>query len=174
MAAAQANSAAHKTPITAADLSWNARPVALPVAAWMEEVSLTAKFKQQPNFATAVDLAWVHRRRQGHTLDLSALHLGRACIVNMPGELFIEYQLFAQRLRPDLFVAMAAYGDYSPGYIGTRISYTQGGYETGPASRTAPEVEDVLVKALRELLDARDRQTDSPSDITATAPRTAR
>jgi hypothetical protein len=47
---------------------------------------------------------------------------------------------------------MAAYGDYGPGYIGTAIAYTQGGYETGPVSRVAPEVEDVLMKAMREVM----------------------
>ncbi len=99
------------------------------------------------------------------------LQLGNARILHMPGELFVEYQLFAQHLRPDLFVAMAAYGDYSPGYIGTRVAYPQGGYETGTASRVAPDVEDVLVKALRDLLDARDSHTPTPSEITAKAPR---
>jgi hypothetical protein len=49
-------------------------------------------------------------------------------------------------------VAMAAYGDYGPGYIGTTIAYSQGGYETGPVSRVAAEVEPVLLDALRELL----------------------
>jgi len=53
---------------------------------------------------------------------------------------------------PGRFLAMAAYGDYGPGYIGTRIAYSQGGYETGPVSRTSPEVEDILMTALRELL----------------------
>ena len=36
------------------------------------------------------------------------------------------------------FVAMAAYGDYAPWYIGTAIAYEQGGYETSrhlPTSR---------------------------------------
>jgi hypothetical protein len=47
---------------------------------------------------------------------------------------------------------MAAYGDYGPGYLGTRISYEQGGYETGPASRTSPAVEDVLMGGIRRLL----------------------
>jgi hypothetical protein len=32
----------------------------------------------------------------------------------MPGELFVEYQLAAKAMRPDLFVTMAAYGDYGP------------------------------------------------------------
>ena len=70
-----------------------------------------------------------------------------------PGELFVEYQLQAVAMRPDLFVAMAAYGDYAPGYIGTEISYGQGGYETSArASRVAPSVEKVLVGAMRDLL----------------------
>ena len=47
---------------------------------------------------------------------------------------------------------LAAYGDYGMGYIGTTIAYSQGGYETGPVSRVAPEVEDVLMRGMRELL----------------------
>jgi len=74
----------------------------------------------------------------------------------MPGELFVEYQLAAQKLRPELFVAMAAYGDYSPGYIGTEIAYSQGGYESSErASRVAPEVEGVLMGAVKTLLNKR-------------------
>jgi hypothetical protein len=73
-------------------------------------------------------------------------------ILHLPGELFVEYQLAAAEMRPEALVAMAAYGDYGPGYIGTTIAYSQGGYETGPVSRVAPEVEPVLLDALRELL----------------------
>jgi hypothetical protein len=139
----------------------------------MDVQTLSAKFEQAPTFASAADLAWLRSRREGRSIHLSVLSLGGASIVHMPGELFIEYQLFAQRLRPELFVAMAAYGDYSPGYIGTRIAYPQGGYETGTPSRVAPEVEDVLVDGLRDLLDAKDSHADTPSQITATAPRLA-
>ena len=74
-------------------------------------------------------------------------------VLHLPGELFVEYQLAAQKLRPDLFVAMAAYGDYAPGYIGTEVAYPQGGYETGPrASLVAPSVEGVLMDAIKKLL----------------------
>jgi hypothetical protein len=171
MAAALADSAAHKTPITTGDLAWHVRPVALPVSPRLVEDELAQAFASHPRFGTARNLAWVRRRRQGRTIDLTELRLGPARILHLPGELFVEYQLYAQRLRPDQFVAMAAYGDYGPGYIGTRLAYSQGGYETGPPSRVAPEVEDVLVAALRDLLDAKDRTTDEPSRITATAPR---
>ena len=56
-------------------------------------------------------------------------------------------------MRPDDFVAMAAYGDYAPGYIGDAIAYPQGGYEMTPGRpRTSPQAETVLMPALRELL----------------------
>ena len=71
----------------------------------------------------------------------------------MPGELFVEFQLAAAKLRPHDHVCLAAYGDYGPGYIGTEIAYSQGGYETSPrASRVAPEVESVIMDGLRKLL----------------------
>jgi hypothetical protein len=60
--------------------------------------------------------------------------------------------LAAQKMRPGSPVMMAAYGDYGMGYIGTAEAYSQGGYETGPVSRVAPEVEGVLTEAMRELL----------------------
>ena len=95
---------------------------------------------------------WARRCEDGEKIDLQCLQIGSAYVLHMPGELFIEYQLAAQKLRPNSNVMMAAYGDYGMGYIGTAIAYTQGGYETGPVSRVAPGVEEVLMKGMRELL----------------------
>ncbi len=73
----------------------------------------------------------------------------------MTGQLLIEYQLAARKLRPDAIICMAAYGDYAPGYIGTEIAYSQGGYEVqARSSNTTPAVEKVLIIAMRNLLDA--------------------
>ena len=105
--------------------------------------------------AAAKHLSFIRRTNAGAKVDIGCLTLGKARVLHMPGELFVEYQLNAAKLRPDLFVAMAAYGDYAPGYIGTEISYTQGGYETSArASRVAPSVEKVLIDAMRKLLKA--------------------
>jgi hypothetical protein len=112
------------------------------------------KVLEDPHAATrarlsaATDLAWVRSPRAG----LERLRLGPATILYMPGELFVEYQLAAQQLEPGRFVAMAAYGEYGPGYIGTAVAYSQGGYETGPVSRVSPEAEEVLTQAIRELM----------------------
>jgi hypothetical protein len=55
-------------------------------------------------------------------------------------------------MKPQATVCMAAYGDYGPGYIGTEIAYSQGGYETSYVSRVAPNVEKVLLEAIGQLL----------------------
>ncbi|MCA8988661.1 MAG: hypothetical protein KDA78_13515, partial [Planctomycetaceae bacterium] len=70
-----------------------------------------------------------------------------------PGELFVEFQLLAKALRPDLHVTMAAYGEYGPGYIGTKIAYSEGGYETSArASAVSPQAEGILNQAMEQLL----------------------
>lgn len=148
--------ATEKKPITAADISWGTTPVALPVAAHLNEEQLRKKLPDwtiNDYWGSADDLAWLMRCRAGHMIDLSCLHVGNISILHMPGELFVEYQLAAKSLREDRIIAMAAYGDYGPGYIGTEIAYGQGGYETSTrASKVAPQVEKVLMSGIKELL----------------------
>jgi hypothetical protein len=75
-------------------------------------------------------------------------------MLHLPGELFVEYQLAARQMRPDLDVFMAAYGDYGPGYIGTAGAYAQGGYEVLPTSSfVGPEAEASLLEAIGELIE---------------------
>ena len=152
--------ATRKSPIAAREVAWVTEPVALPVASHLVESDLLATVqnkaaKPDDRWYAAKHLLWLRRCNHQETIDLSCLTLKNSRILHMPGELFVEYQLAAQEIRPDLFVTMAAYGDYSPGYIGTEIAYSQGGYETSErASRVAPSVEGVLQKAVRNLLEA--------------------
>ncbi len=101
--------------------------------------------------ANARKLAWLQSYETGRKIDVSCLSLNKARILNMPGELFVEYQLAAKKMRPDLFVAMAAYGDDEPSYIGTAVAYEEGGYEAG-ASNVTPEAEAILMAAIKKLL----------------------
>jgi hypothetical protein len=148
-----------KTPIRAQDVSWTTVAVALPPAAHLDERALTRAVEDQEamaqaRFVAATKLIWLRRCQAGEKIDLTCLSLGNARVLHMPGELFVEYQLEAQRLRPDAFIAMAAYGDYAPAYIGTAIAYSQGGYETQPnSSFVAPEVEHVLMRGIARLLE---------------------
>lgn len=147
-----------KLPISAQDVAWRSEAVALPVSPFLNETSLVAEVENKSlptrrRLEQAVKLVWLRRCLAGEKIDIGCLSLGKARVLHLPGELFVEYQLEAQRTREDLFVAMAAYGDYGPWYIGTEISYGQGGYETGPdASLVAPSVEGVLSGAIRKLL----------------------
>ncbi|MBW3539861.1 MAG: hypothetical protein KY476_06295 [Planctomycetes bacterium] len=149
-----------KMPISADDVAWTVERVALPLAEHLDEQALLKTVqdesaKPSDRYSAAKHLVWLRRCRGGDTIDIGCLKLGTARVLHLPGELFVEYQLAAQQLRPDLFVAMAAYGDYAPGYIGTEIAYSQGGYETSPrASKVAPHVEGVLMQAIRKLLEA--------------------
>jgi len=140
-----------------ADVSWRQTPVALPVRDTLVEEQLLARLKdstqkQTDRLRAARDLVFLRRTRGGRQILLTCLKLGQARVLHMPGELFVEYQLAAQSMRPDLFVALAAYGDFGPGYIGTAVAYTQGGYETGIVSRVGPPVERVLLHGIEKLL----------------------
>jgi hypothetical protein len=149
--------ATHKFPLTAADIGWTTVGVSLPVAKHLDEAKLRADlatFDPKQFFGAADELAWLLRMKEGHQIDLACLRVGEARVLHMPGELFVEYQLAAKAMRPDLKVMMAAYGDYAPGYIGTAAAYGEGGYETSPrSSHVAPECEEVLLAGVRKLLE---------------------
>ena len=150
--------ATKKQPIDSSILGWEKVDVKLPAAPHLDEKKLIAILKDDAidpdqKMYAGKDLVWLRRTQQGDTVQLSCLKLANARVLFMPGELFVEYQLAAQKMKPELFVAMAAYGEYAPGYIGTEIAYSQGGYETSQrVSRVAPSVEKVLMDGMRELL----------------------
>ena len=153
----QAFTSTQKYPLAASDLGWETVPVHLPVAPHLHEAELVRALKKEPSkgyISKADQLAWVKRCQSGHAIDIACLHVGSVRVLHMPGELFVEYQLAAKAMRPDLHVAMAAYGNYGPGYIGTAIAYRQGGYETSPtASNVSPAAEAVLMAAMKKLLE---------------------
>jgi hypothetical protein len=155
---AKALQSTQKQIISAADVDWGILPVALPASKYLNEEALMAILNDnsadpQTRTYAAKDLVWLRRCLAGNTIDLTCLTLGPARILNMPGELAVEYQLAAQKMRPDLFVALGAYGEYAPGYICMEEHYQQGGYEDSPgASKVAPEVEKVLMSGMEQLL----------------------
>jgi len=153
----QAFDSTHKFTVQPSDLRWSVVPVALPLAKHLDEAKLKAdlaKGSVPPLAVPAAErLAFMQRSRSGHKTELTQLAIGDVRVLHMPGELFVEYQLAAKRMRPKLNVAMAAYGDYGPFYIGTERAYFEGGYETQPrSSNVGPEVETVLMNGIRKLL----------------------
>jgi hypothetical protein len=139
-------------------LVWNTTSVRLPVATNSNEEKLRATLgdtsaKHADVIAAAERLAWLERSKEGVKISVSSLRIGKLWVLNLPGELFVEYQLAAQKMKPGEQVCTAAYEDLGPGYIGTAIAYEQGGYEDSPSSSgVAPGVEDVLMDAIRKVL----------------------
>ena len=150
-----------KRPVTASDIGWSSVPVSLPLSPRLDEVELISKLKasEARGYVSFADqLAWVRRVKAGHQIDITCLRVNDTRMLHLPGELFVEYQLAAKAMRPDLHVMMAAYGDYGPAYIGTAAAYPEGGYETGAtSSNVAPEVEPVLMGAMKKLLEVPDQ-----------------
>ncbi|WP_343305824.1 hypothetical protein AAHN97_01535 [Chitinophaga niabensis] len=142
-----------KEKISAADVKWESLPVALPIKPSLDSLGKLLHRETSVFVANnASKQVFMERTKQGKKVDISCLKIGNARMVHLPGECFIEYQLAAKAMRPDLFVTVAAYGDYAPGYIGTAEAYNEGGYETGQASAVTAEAEKVLLKAMNQLL----------------------
>lgn len=145
--------ATKKEKINRSSVEWLTIPVSLPPSAnSMKNINDWGKTGDSQYLPKIVpNVAYVERYRQGKQIDVTCLKAGRARIIGLPGEPFVEYQLFAKAECPDLFVAVAAYGDYGPGYIPVAEAYEQGGYEV-EAAGVAPEADEILKKAIQSLL----------------------
>ncbi|HMC89236.1 MAG TPA: hypothetical protein VKI17_06795 [Gemmataceae bacterium] len=144
-------------PVT--QFQWRVEPVHLPArheknfgAAESRKVLDSPKEAKARRGNAAFQLAWL--KRLDRPIDLTCLDLGKALVLQLPGEPFIEYQLRAQVLRQDAFVCVAGYGDDGPGYIPPAKAYFEGGYETTVAL-AGPESERILTQAMTKLLQAR-------------------
>jgi hypothetical protein len=101
----------------------------------------------------AFQLAWL--KRHDRPIEIGCLDFGgRVFVLHLPGEAFIEYQLAAQKMRPDQAVFVASYGDDGCGYIPTAKAYLEGGYEPTVAL-AGPDSEAILLKAMAKLLKAK-------------------
>lgn len=119
--------------IKSLQFKWKSEAVALPLGEHLVEDQLLPILKDETakgpaRLTAAKHLAWLRRAQAGVKTDIGCLSLGPVNMLFMPGELFVEYQLAAADFAPKQFVAMAAYGEYGPGYVCTKIAYSQGGY----------------------------------------------
>ena len=71
----------------------------------------------------AMSLSSRHRQARGQKIDLPCVDFGPAQLIVLPGESFVGYQLLAQQLRPNSFVATLGYGECWTGYIPTEAAF---------------------------------------------------
>lgn len=143
---------------------WRVEPVKLPPRtepSFGREISTRDLYDPKQSLArrnnAAYQIAWLDRIDT--PIEVTALDVGTAALVHLPGEPFIEYQLLAQKLRPNATVFVAGYGDDGPGYIMTADAYLQGGYEPTVAL-SGPGAEKILSSAIAKVLRASPAQVE--------------
>ncbi|MCS6852068.1 MAG: hypothetical protein NZ700_12975 [Gemmataceae bacterium] len=104
----------------------------------------------------ALGLSWRKRVDAGQQLDLPVLDLGGAVVCLLPGEAYVEYQLLAQRLRPDDFVIALGYGECATGYVPTDQAFAERDSNLRDWCWVAPGSEKILTRALEQALRASD------------------
>ncbi len=100
---------------------------------------------------SAMTCGWLLRLETGRPILLGRLDLDESRILHLPAETFVEYQLGAQKMAGEQFLAVAAYGDGGPWYIPLERSYDEGGYEPS-VSWVSRETEGSYRKRISELL----------------------
>lgn len=142
-----------KYPLAPSDIDWATEPLHLPISQDAIQLEQELADHNPIYLANNVYKLVLHKRQsKGKFIALSCLKLGRARILHLPGEPLIAFQLAAKKMRKDLFVAVAGYGDYAPGYICPAAAYEEGGYEAGPASGVTAEAEGIVLAAMKKLL----------------------
>ena len=85
-------------------------------------------------------------------LDVPAIDFGVAQIVLLPGESYVEYQLAAQKVRPDSFVMVMGYGECAPGFIAPEEAWRERDGNLSSWCWVAPGAEKAMIKALEAVL----------------------
>src|SRR5262249_24988053 len=113
---------------------------------------LTADKRPFGQCLAALGLSWRKRADAGHKLSVPVLDLGKAQLVLMPAESYVEYQPLAQRLRPDAFVVVAGYGECAPGYIPIERAWKERDGNLADWCWVAPGSEEAMTRALAAAL----------------------
>jgi hypothetical protein len=143
-------------------VQWRTTPLRLPLKkdprfseANLQKVLDDPKQSLGQRVRSAMALNWIRRVKAGYVPDVPTLDLGAAQVVMLPGEPFIEYQLMAQKMRPDSFVMVIGFCGLGPGYVPLDRAYTEGGYEPGDWCFVGPGTEAAMKTTLRNALEAK-------------------
>lgn len=99
-------------------------------------------------------LRMYHQQHEPDTAEVMVLRVGEAALVGLPGECFCELGLEIKRRSPARHTLVAGLSNDAIGYIPTRESFPQGGYETLPGSTFyEPGADERLVASALAQLD---------------------
>lgn len=142
-----------KTPVK--DLAFRSVPLTLEArtSAGFSEQELMKRLKDDPKpfgqCLAALGLSWKKRVDAGKPIDLPVLDFGKAVITLLPAESYVEFQLAAQKMRPDSFVLVAGYGECGPGYIPIERAWSESDGNLSDWCWVNPGSEKRLMEALK-------------------------
>jgi hypothetical protein len=100
----------------------------------------------------AMGLSYRRRCDAGRPIDVPAIDFGPAQTIVLPAELFVGYQLAAQKLKPEQMVLCAGFGECAPGYIPTDQAGREGFVQEHGYSWVRAGVERPIMQAIRAAL----------------------
>ncbi|MGB8170107.1 MAG: hypothetical protein WCF18_21565 [Chthoniobacteraceae bacterium] len=145
-----------KQPLTAPTFRLSRIPLGARATEDHTEAILRQRLANDPKpFArahAAMGLAWYDRVKSGHQIELPAIDFGPAQLLLLPAETYVEFQLYAQELRPDSFVMCLGYGECGPGYIPIERAWRENDSNLRDWTWVGPGSEEPLRQAIREAL----------------------
>ena len=118
-----------------------------------EQLNDTSQNRMKRGMA-ALGLSWQKRCEAGQPIDVPMLDFGgKAQLILLPGEIYVEYQIAVQELRPDSFVMTAGYGECGPGYIPTKRAWEENDSNLSDWCWVAPGQEEKIRAVLKRLLE---------------------
>jgi hypothetical protein len=124
-------------------------PVFLPE--YLEETLQPGKNHWQQCLA-AMGASWLERVSKGQKIDVPVIDFGDAQLLLLPGEIYVEYQLAAQKMRPDSFVLVAGFGECAPGYLPTEENWEEKDSNLGHWCWVDRGSEKPMLAAIRRVL----------------------
>ena len=96
----------------------------------------------------AMGLSWRRRCERGQPVEVPVVDFGPTMLLLLPGESYVEFQLAAQRMRPNAFVMVAGYGEGGTGYVPTAKHWAEKDFNLNDWCWVHPGTEEILLKAI--------------------------
>lgn len=121
------------------------------------EKEIAEKDDARAHGMAAIGLSWRKRADDpDYKIDVPLVRFngGRANLLLLPAEIYIEYQLFANAVNPDAFVATIGYGECAPGYIPIERAWAERDSNLGDWCWVAEGMQERIEAVVRKLLSA--------------------
>lgn len=112
------------------------------------------KAGQAVRIQAAMGLSYRRRCDSGQPIDVPAIDFGPAQYLLLPAEMFVGYQLAAQKMKPDQAIVVSGFGECAPGYIPTEQTRREGFVEEHGYCWNRPGAEEAILAAVRSALAA--------------------